>query len=353
MINIICFALYGELAASTRYRLMQYRPGLVEYGINLQLNFLLNDEYLKRRFQKSSLPISGLITSGVKRFYELAKINSFDAAILYCELYPLMPSWLEKKLLNIPYMYDWDDAFYLKYRTGNLGGFNKILGKKIDSLVKNSTTVSCGNKNLLSYAEKLNKNVNYLPTVVDTKLYVPMSKLKSSIFTVGWVGSPSTEKYLKLLIDPLTKLGQESRVRFVVIGGKAPLIPNIEIIELEWEEVSEVNLINTFDVGVMPLPDNEWTRGKCAFKLIQYMACGVPVIGSSIGANNNVIDSNCGFLVSNDVEWLNALREVRDNPQKRLQWGEAGREKVIKNYSLEYTLPIMAKVLLNLRKNSK
>jgi len=350
MKNILGFALYGELAASTRYRLLQYKPRLIQYGINLELNYLLDDGYIKSRFQKLRLPIGNLLSGGIRRFSELARIKHYDAAILYCELYPLLPSWVEKKLLSIPYLYDWDDAFYLKYRTGNLGGLNKILGNKIDSLIKNSAAVSCGNQTLLSYAKNLNENVNYLPTVVDTNIYLPKPHLCKSIFTVGWVGSPSTEKYLRLLIEPLAKLGLESNVRFLVIGGTAPFIPNIEIVELRWEEISEVRLINTFDVGVMPLPDNEWTRGKCAFKLIQYMACGVPVIGSPVGANNNAIDSECGFFASNSTEWLAALREVRDSPKRRSQWGEAGRERVTKNYSLEFTVPIIAKTLLNLYK---
>ena len=100
------------------------------------------------------------------------------------------------------------------------------------------------------------------------------------------------------LVQPLAALGAEAPLRFVVIGGKAPAISNVEVVELPWQEHTEVDLINTFDVGIMPLPDDDWARGKCAFKLIQYMACGVPVVASAVGANVDVVDADCGLLAS-------------------------------------------------------
>ena len=162
---------------------------------------------------------------------------------------------------------------------------------------------------------------------------------------MGWIGSPSTAAYLNELVEPLTALGQECAVRLIVVGGKAPKVPNVTITEIVWTEQSELELINSFDVGVMPLPDDDWARGKCAFKLIQYMACAVPVVTSSVGANVEVVNSDCGFLVSTPQEWLDALRVLRDQPAVRTKMGEAGRHRVEQNYSLHKNLPLLAGVI--------
>ena len=120
--------------------------------------------------------------------------------------------------------------------------------------------------------------------------------------------------------------------------------------QLEWKEEKEVSYINTFDVGVMPLIDDEWARGKCAFKLIQYMACGIPVIASRVGANNDVVQSDRGILVSHNSEWIKALRKMRDNPILRQRMGKASRRCVENNYSLQHNLPFLAQILNNVVK---
>jgi glycosyltransferase involved in cell wall biosynthesis len=119
----------------------------------------------------------------------------------------------------------------------------------------------------------------------------------------------------------------------------------VEVIEIPWSEESEVELINTFDVGVMPLPNNDWAKGKCAFKLIQYMACGVPVVASRVGANIDVVTPNTGFLAGTEEEWIKALSYLRRTPLARNQLGIEGRERIVERYSLEQNIPVLAGVI--------
>jgi len=209
-----------------------------------------------------------------------------------------------------------------------------------------AAAVTAGNLILTKYAEKHNSKTRYFPTVVDTARYFPQPFLRgSNVFTVGWIGSPSTAKYLIELVEPLSAIAQDGPVRFVVIGGKAPPIPNVTTIEHDWYENTELDLINSFDVGVMPLPNNDWARGKCGFKLIQYMACSVPVIASAVGANLDLVHSNCGFLVKTPQDWIDAFRQLRDQPFIRTEMGKGGRSQVVNNYSLHKNSPVLVDVI--------
>ncbi|MCI5149704.1 MAG: glycosyltransferase [Candidatus Electrothrix sp. MAN1_4] len=345
MLKILGLSLYGPLAASTRYRLEQYISGLAEYGIDLQVHHLLGDEYLRCRFQGKRFPLLTLLQASYNRLSLLLHDQHFDAAILYAELFPFLPGWLERYMIRIPYIYDFDDAFYLKYRCGKFGLLRPVLGKKVDQVIAGAAAVTAGNKELLGYAKAINKQSFFCPTVVDLERYQPAKQISSGRpFTVGWIGSPSTSLYLKTIVRPLSTLGREGTVQFIVVGGSAPAIPYVEVIEKEWCDETEIALINSFDVGIMPLHDDEWARGKCAFKLIQYMACEVPVVASRVGANIDVVQSGCGILVSNENEWLEALRKMRDQPRSRQKMGNAGRKHIKKYYSLKQNISQLTEI---------
>jgi len=348
MIKVLGLALYGPLAASNRYRLGQYKPGLASQGIDLQICHLLGDDYLRARFSGGLLPVVSMLKAALFRFGDLLHQNDYDAVLLQCELLPLMPGWLERTLIRKPYIYDFDDAFYLKYRSGRMRLVSPFLGRKFDRVIAGAAGVTAGNHVLASYARQFNTNTHLFPTVVDTGRYFSqLPETNDRVFTVGWIGSPSTAPFLNDIVKPLSDIGKESPVRFVVIGGKAPVVPHVTVVEMEWNEHTEIDLINSFDVGVMPLPDDDWARGKCAFKLIQYMACGVPVIASPVGANSDVITDDCGLLASTSEEWVNRLRILRDDPKKRSEMGRVGRLRVERHYSLDTNLPMLARLIHN------
>lgn len=345
MIKVLGLALYGPLAASTRYRIGQYVPGLAANGIDVHVRHLLGDEYLRRRFVGGSMPWGEMSRASMDRLRDLRGQESFDLMMLYGELFPMAPAFLERGLLRRPYIYDFDDAFYLKYRSGRWAGLSPVLGNKFDHLMAGASAITAGNSVLMGYAKQHNAATYRFPTVVDVTRYLPQERPENDMFTVGWIGSPSTAPYLSELIAPLSDLGKEGAVRLVVIGGKAPIIPGVTTVEMEWQEETEIDLINTFDVGVMPLPDDDWARGKCAFKLIQYMACGVPVVASPVGANVDLVREDCGLLATTAQQWLDALRKLRDQASLRKEMGRAGRERVCKDYSLQGNLPILAEII--------
>jgi len=345
VIKVLGLALYGPLAASTRYRLGQYVAGLATQGIQLEVRYLLGNDYLARRFAGRVVRLLPLLESGLTRLKDLMHQARYDAAMLHCELLPLLPGRLERALLRVPYVYDFDDAFYLKYRGGRFGFLEPVLGAKFDRIMRGAAAITAGNQVLAAYASRHNAHTNHLPTVVDTTRYLPSRKDSGGPFTIGWIGSPSTANYLPQLVEPLSALGQEGPVRFVVIGANAPAVPHVEVVQRPWSEAEEVDLINSFDVGVMPLPDTPWAEGKCAFKLIQYMACARPVVASPVGANKDVVDADCGLLASTSQEWLEALRQLRDRPTLRAAMGDAARCRVELQYSLARNLPVLARIL--------
>lgn len=345
MIRLLGLSLYGPLAASARHRLLQYVPGLAREGIELRVDHLLGDEYLRRRFSGAPLPWGDIAAAACRRLVELGKLARFQCAMVYGELFPLMPGQMERMLLRRPYIYDFDDAFYLKYRRGRPAVMRWALGRKFDAVIAGASAVTAGNAVLADFAGARNPATLRLPTVVDTDRVRPMRGTRNDRLTVGWIGSPSTAPYLGAIVEPLSRVAAEKPLRLVVIGGKAPDIPGAEVVELPWSEQSEVELMNRFDIGVMPLPDDDWARGKCAFKLIQYMACGVPVVASPVGANVDVVGSESGILAANAQEWAEALRRLRDDPPLARRMGDAGRARIEQHYSLQRNLPVLAGVI--------
>ncbi len=349
MIRVLGLSLYGPQAASHRVRLSQFQIGLAAHGIQLEIQSLLDDAYLQRRFAGSRLSLLALLVAYGRRLRVLWRAKRFDLLIVYGELLPLWPGWLERLLLQVPFFYDCDDAFHLKYRQGRLRWLRPHLGAKIDRMMAAAMAITAGNAELVAHASRFNANVTLLPSVVDTEHYrpasAPLADSAHQPFTVGWIGSPSTAPYLQLLVEPLQQLALERAVRLLVIGASAPAIAGAEVIEQPWSLQQEPALIQQFDVGVMPLPDTPWARGKCAYKLIQCMACAIPVIASPVGANVEAVPPACGILASSADQWLAAFRQLAANPALRSRLGAAGRQWVEERYSLRSALPMLQGVI--------
>lgn len=349
MKKILGLSLYGSIAASNRYRLGLYKKFLHENGIELEIYGLFEDDYLAARFSKTGLPIRIVFKSIARRIIFLkTKIRLYDGCIIHAELIPLFPFGFENLLLkNIPFIYDFDDAFFLKYDSERYRFFRWFLKNKFKAIIKKSIAVTAGNLYLQSFAKKYNYNSYLLPTVVDMTRYGVAEKIKKDISEekiIGWIGSPSTTGYLKLIERPLQKLAKIINFKLRIVGGIAIEIKGVNYEIIPWTEETEVKLIQSFDVGVMPLPDDPWSRGKCAFKLIQCMACGIPVVGSRVGANVDLlVDKFPDFLASTDDEWIYALYKILSNDVE----GSAIREHIQDNYSINKTAPIMLDIINN------
>jgi glycosyltransferase involved in cell wall biosynthesis len=351
MVKVLGLTLYGVQAASTRHRMAQYVPNLKEEGIDLKIVPLLGEEYIKTTFGGERYSAKALVRDYIGRLVCLVKQGRYDLAIVHVELFPLLPGVIESRLLRIPYIYDFDDAFFLKYRQWRFRRVSFLLKDKFAPVLSHARAVLAGNHYLADYAKQLNPATTFLPTVVDTDRYVHLPSERDDIFTVGWIGSPSTSVYLRALASPLAQLGREGPVRFVVVGGRCEAIDGVEVVNLPWEEATEVSLINTFDVGVMPLFDDEWARGKCALKLIQYMACGVPAVASPVGANLEVINNSCGLLASGSDAWLDGLRRLKNDGVLRRGMGVAARQRIEHFYSLRTALPVMSNTIKTVAAN--
>ena len=356
-LRVLGLSLYGPQAASHRVRLAQFQSGLAAHGIQLEIHSLLNNAYLDRRFNGGRPSLLALLVAYGRRLQVLWRAKQFDLLFIYGELLPLWPDWLERSLLIVPFLYDCDDAFHLKYRQGRLRWLEPLLGSKIDHIMAVAAAITAGNVELASYARRFNTNVTLLPSMVDTEHYRPASaQLIDSTgppFTVGWIGSPSTAPYLQQLVAPLEHLALERPVRLLVVGGSAPAVSGVEVIEYPWALDQEVPLIQQFDVGVMPLPDTAWTRCKCAYKLLQCMACAIPVIASPVGANVDAVPPSCGFLASSADDWLFAFRQLAADPALRHRMGDAGRQWVEDRYSLRRALPVLTGVIRDAVANSQ
>lgn len=260
----------------------------------------------------------------------------------------MLPASFEKILrkMNVPYIVDYDDAVFHNYDLNSNWFFRYFLGQKIDRVMKNAALVTVGNKYLAERAISAGASkVKIIPTVIDLAKYRPVYERNQKKFTVGWIGSPSTEKYLDLVKEPLYEFRKTVDFKFIAIGTKDFHMPNLDFEARPWSEEHEAGEISKIDVGIMPLTDTPWARGKCGYKLIQYMASGKPVIASPVGINTEIVEAgHNGFLASSDKEWLDALLSISNNAERSRMMGFANREKTEKLYSVQVTAPLLDKL---------
>jgi glycosyltransferase involved in cell wall biosynthesis len=347
--RLLALTRYSSLGSSSRIRFYQYLPYLESKGIVVCNAPLLDDFYLHRLYSGKRADISRIFLAYFQRIFWLVHARSFDLIWLEKEIFPWLPAWAELILsrLHIPYVVDYDDAVFHRYDTNDNPFIRALLGKTIEIVMRQATTVVVGNDYLAEYARHAGASrIEYLPSVVDINRYIIREKTGGQ-FRIGWIGSPITAPYVGSIRDALEEVSQKINMRLILVGsgGKDPL-PNMEKDILPWSEDTEVANIRSFDVGIMPLPDGPFERGKCGYKLVQYMACGLPVIGSSVGQNSRIIEpGKTGFLVSSTAEWVQALVMLSQNANLRSDLGKSGRKKVEQEYSLQVTAPRLLEIL--------
>jgi len=349
--HILVLSRYDELGASSRLRFYQYFPLLESEGIEITVSPLFDRKYVSNLYSgKRSLV--RVVLSYARRMLCLVNSRKFDVIFLEKEVFPWLPSWFEISLLpkNVSIVVDYDDAIHHKYDKNRSGLIRLILGKKIDSIMRRCGLVICGNDYLVTHAKQIGAaRVELLPTVVDVSRYKVEASYFNSRITIGWIGSPITAEYLKPLRPVLDHLVDVFNVRIVAIGANPEQLIGLPVESVKWSENSEVTEICKFDIGIMPLPDEPFERGKCGYKLIQYMACGKPVVASPVGANNNIVKVGInGFLASSTEEWKEYLGRLCSDPELRIRMGSAGRNSI----EIFYSLNLTAQRLVHLLKSS-
>lgn len=337
--KVLLLSRYGPLGASSRVRFLQYLPYFQSQGIDVTVKPLLSDAYLKGLY--SSGPRWREVVKGyLVRIVALLTAWRFDVVIIEKELFPFMPALAERalKLIGVPYVVDYDDALFHRYDCHPNPLVRRFLGKKIDAVMHHSACVIAGNQYLAERARKSGaKNIEIIPTVVNADRYESKPVTDEAVLTVGWIGTPQTSQYLKSLIPVFEFLKRELPVRFVAVGANSADFEGTPVEAWPWTENSEVESVQQFDIGIMPLVDSPWERGKCGYKLIQYMACGVPVVASPVGVNCEIVEKGkTGYLPDSLDEWRKTLFYLlKEKPEVRARMGSDGRARVRQWYSTE------------------
>jgi len=356
--KILFLTKYGKLGASSRYRTYQYLPFLEKEGIHCDTSSLFTDEYLAARYRKGTPPIIPVLKGFLKRLRLAFQLKKYDLVVIEKELLPYMPLYLEQWLLNKAraYTLDFDDALFHIYDQHRRDIVRRMLGGKYAQLLSGASLITAGNSYIAGYAGQYAKQVEILPTVIDITKY-PITSESKGIFTIGWIGTPNTQKYLQLIAAPLRRFFEQRKGRFLAIGASTSLrLDGVPLEIAPWSEDNETRLLQSIYVGIMPLPDLPLERGKSGLKLLQYMACSRPVIASPVGLNVDLVSNEVGYLADSDDAWLSSLQTIADDPALRSKMGEKGRRLVEDKYSLSQWAPRytgMLREAANLKQSSK
>ena len=349
LMNCLLLSRYGRLGASSRMRFYQYLPFLKSQGIHVETAALLSDSYIHNLNACNSTNWASILGAYWKRVRSLARSREFDLVWVEAELFPWLPDWGELWLSwrRIPYVVDYDDAAFHRYDLHSFAAVRWLLGHKIDRVMRHATLVVAGNSYLADRARQVGgAHIEILPTVVDLGRYPLSLSHRSTNFVIGWIGSLSTTRYLLPLLEVWRQATNWEGTSLRLVGSGELDLSGISADIMDWSESSEVQAVQSFTVGIMPLRDDPWARGKCGYKLIQYMACGLPVVASPVGVNREIVEhGRNGYLATSEAEWLSALSQLRSQPQLCEEFGRAGRRKVESTYSLEVTGPRLSELL--------
>lgn len=359
-IRVLALSPIPEEGAGCRFRIAQFIPYLESVGISVTLSTLFTPEFFRLVYKRGRYlqKAATFAVLSVKRLDSLRDSSRFDLIFLYREVFPIGPAVIERLLtarVRPPVVFDFDDAIFLP----SVSDANRLIGAlkcpgKVASIIRHSGHVIAGNTYLADYARRFNPAVTTIPTCVDTGRFAPPVDVSpkndspaASEPIVGWVGSPTTASYIRGLAGVLRRVRERHSFRLRVSGTGEPLeIPGISVDNEAWSLEREVELFNTCDVGVYPLADDEWSKGKCGFKAIEFMACGVPVVASAVGVNREIIqDGENGFLAATDDEWIEKLGRLLSDRELRRRFAEAGRRTIERRYSLEMNAPKLAATL--------
>jgi glycosyltransferase involved in cell wall biosynthesis len=353
--RVTAFTKYDREAASTRQRFLQYGPSLAEAGIELRHRPLLGDDYVRSLATREHWSRAALLRSYADRIAELLRGPATDLIWIHAELLPYLPFVFDKLVFRsgIPIVYDCDDAIFLKYDQSPNALVRLLLSGKLEKLIARADAATCGNGYLRDFASRYCARSLIFPTVVDSDVYVPQPTSGKTL-VIGWIGSPTSwhnvRPLLPLLREICTKTNTLLRVVGAGLSAEPDRFPGMELVD--WTEDREVAEVQGFDIGIMPLIDAPFERGKSGYKLVQYMACGVPAVASSVGANTSVLTADCGIFANTEAEWREALASLLEDEALRERYGRGGRERAVTQYSLKVHAPRLITLFKELAEGS-
>ena len=353
-IRVLAISPIPEEGAGCRFRIAQFIPYLRQEGFDVTISPFYSTEFFRLVYRPGHTLRKVMMFVGLlwRRLVELWSIRQYDLVFLYREAIPIGPPIIERLIhgLGVPMVLDFDDAIFM----ANVSDANRSLAflknpGRVATVLRLSRRATVGNEFLARYARQYNDAVTVIPTVVDTTRFRPRADRVADPRgpIVGWVGSPTTYQYLERLSDVLREVAARHPFVLRVSGAGRPVnIPGVVVEEAPWSMAEEVRLFNGLDIGVYPLTDDDWSRGKCGFKAIQCMACGVPVVAAAVGVNREIItDGVDSFLASTHEEWVEKLSRLLADAALRARMAAAGRQTIEQRYSLRVAAPQLADVL--------
>jgi glycosyltransferase involved in cell wall biosynthesis len=326
-----------------RFRIEQYVDFLNAEGFDVTFSPVVrSDEYeliysSGRMARKAGIVARGLL----RRFADLVQSGRYDIVFVPREAVQLGTALFERIVprRGPKLVFDFDDAIWLP----NASEANRGLAwlkrpEKTETIIEASALVLAGNQFLADYARQFSSAVEVVPTTIDTEQYQPRVEQAKDSVCIGWSGSLTTIVHFDLAVPVLRRLKERygERVYFKLIGYPGYRVEELGIEGVRWNAATEVEDLSEFDVGIMPLPDDEWSKGKCGLKGLQYMALGIPSVMSPVGVNTEIIDDGVnGFLPASEDEWVERLGQLVESAELRSKLGAAGRETVVRDYSVE------------------
>lgn len=329
-----------DTSPGQRFRLEQWEPILEGSGVEIIYSPFETPE-LKNIIYKeghSLEKIKAVWKSIRNRQREMQDLKKFDLVYVFREAALLGPAWFEKKIAasGVPMIFDFDDAIFLTYKSPSNGYLSYLkFPAKAATTIRLSAHIMAGNPFLEDYSRKFNSAVTIIPTTIDTVKYSYHEKVETpDTLTIGWSGSHSTVQHLDTVREHLQQLAKEKAFRLRVIGTPEYKLDGVDVEAINWRSESEIDDLRKIDIGIMPLPDDQWSQGKCGLKALQYMALGIPTICSPVGVNSSIIqDGVNGYLADDKLEWIEKLKLLIDSPELRKKIGSAGRKTVEEHYS--------------------
>lgn len=347
--KILSLTKYDYTGPSSRYRFYNYKDCFEKYGFNVTIKPFLEKKYFEK-ISKSEKALY-VISAYLKRIGFLLKLlilpKQYDIILIEYELIPYFPHIFEWALSQKGYKYivDYDDPLFHRYDIHSNAIIRFLFKNKIAKVMSNAEKVIVCNNYLSTYAQRHNNNLIILPTVVKllnqyllTSEEVKQNHINDQPVIIGWIGSKSTSKFVVDIFPALKHLAQSHNVVYRLVGFDSNLLSEGErkkanITVVPWSETNEIFEVAKMDIGIMPLRDNPWTRGKCGFKLLQYMSCSKPVVASPVGVNTTIVEEENGFLAKDINTWYEALKVLTEDVSLRDSMGKKGLKKVNERYN--------------------
>jgi len=332
-----------DRAPGQRFRFEQYFSFLEQHGFKCELSYFISEKEDKILYKPGKYFQKALIVWKAfrLRFGNVMRRNDYDIIFIFREAFLTGSVFFEKQFdkSKAKLVFDFDDAIWHLDVSASNQRFSFLKNPdKTGFIISLCDLVFAGNQYLADYAKKFNQQVVIIPTTIDTNEYAPIPNKDYGTITIGWSGSITTIKHFEFAIPVLRKLKAKygDKLHFKVIGDASYRNEELGITGIGWRRDDEVKELSSFDIGIMPLPDDEWANGKCGLKGLQYMALEVPTLMSPVGVNKEIIkDGVNGFLATETDEWVEKISRLIENVDLRSSMGKAARQTVVDHYSVE------------------